>query len=271
MVLRPFIHYSSFYLIILLFLLNCDSTINPQSVASEKPFIRSIDIDPSVVQFSLESDGYRDTTLLISLTSEIILNGSSEEPSYIVTNLANREIITSGKLTDPQSNVFTTNFELSTTTTQFQNYMVQLYAFDESGNSNTAEHTIELRGFSNSRPQILMVSNPEEINRPATGEITTQFTAKATDLDGQNTIERVMVRILDILGSEVPDSPFQMFDDGTTYEDAAASDSVYSITFPIAAIPDLATQSFFLEYFAVDQGGTYSDTTRTIFKITNNQ
>jgi hypothetical protein len=62
-----------------------------------------------------------------------------------------------------------------------------------------------------------------------------------------------------------------MFDDGINYNDVAANDSVYSITFPIAAIEDRMTQSFFIEYFAIDQGGIYSDTTRTTFKITNNQ
>ncbi len=271
MVLRPPIHYSSIFLFILLFLLTCDTTSNPQLVTSEQPFVRSIDVDPAMVQFSLETDGYRDTTLVVTLSAEIQLHGSSEEPGFVVTNLSNREIVSSGKLVGSGSDLFSTDFELSTSTTQFQNYSVQVFAFDEFGNSNSAEHSIELRGFSNSRPQILAVDNPEEINRPASGEIITQFTAKVTDLDGQDTIDRVLVRIIDLLGAEVPDSPFQMFDDGMTYEDVAASDSLYSITFPIAAIPDRASQTFFIEYFAIDQGGIYSDTTRTTFKITNNQ
>jgi hypothetical protein len=254
-----------------LFLLGCDTTTNPESVIAERPNIQSISVNPAILQFSLDEDGYKDTTLTVSLNSEITLNGSQEQPSFVVTNLSNREVVSAGDLNSISGSNYAVDFELNTSTTQFQNFLVQVFAFDEFGNTNSAEHAIELIGFSNARPQILMVDNPAEINRPSSGEIITQFTAKATDLDGQDTIDRVLVRIIDILGSEVPDSPFQMFDDGINYNDVAANDSVYSITFPIAAIEDRMTQSFFIEYFAIDQGGIYSDTTRTTFKITNNQ
>lgn len=269
--LRLHFFYSSILLLIVLSLTNCDSTVTPDSAVIDLPIIESITSDPAVVQFTLENDGYKDTTVTINLSATIDLNGSSENPTYVVSLPSTREIITSGNLNSSGGTLFQTNIDFETSTTQFSNYLVQVFAFADNGNSTYAEKNIELIGFSNSRPHIIEVNNPAEVNRPSDGEIFTQFTAKVTDLDGQTTIDRVLVRILDILGADVPDSPFEMFDDGTTYSDVAASDSVYSITFPIAAIPGRETQSFFIEYFAIDQGGIYSDTTRTTFKITNNQ
>lgn len=271
LVLRTPVFYSSLTVIISLFLLNCDSTTSPQSVITERPGIQSIRALPSIVQFSLQNDGYKDTTITVILNVDVSLNGSDELPVFVITNLSDREVILSGTMNSVGGIMYQIEFDITTSTTQFANFSAQVFSFDEFGNSNSAEQNIEFRGFSNARPQILEANNVDEINRPANGEITTQFTAKVTDADGQGTIDQVLVRILDILGAEVPNSPFEMFDDGIRYEDVAANDSVYSITFPIAAVSGREAQSFFIEYFAIDQGGIYSDTTRTIFKITNNQ
>lgn len=263
--------YSSLLILLSFTYVACDSTGSPDTGITELPIINSINANPSKVQFTLDTDGYKDTTITVQLEADILLKGSSELPSYVVTDITNREFITSGRLAPTDSNSFTATIDLNTSTTEFKNYSVQIYAFNDQGNSTVAEQNIELLGFSNARPEILLVNNPAEVNRPAEGEFLTQFIAKVTDADGQATIDRVLVRILDIFGADVPDSPFEMFDDGLTYNDAQAADSVYSITFPIGAVPGRETQSFFIEYFAVDQGGIYSDTTRTTFKITNNQ
>ncbi len=269
--MKSFSFYSSLTILISLFLLSCDSTNSVESGLTERPSILSISTVPSNIDFTLAQDGYRDTTITVQLSSEINLANSQSLPGFNVRNLSTDEVINSGLMASLNGTIYSASFDIETSTTAFSNFVVQVFVFDDNGNINTAEKYIEFRGFSNARPVILEVNNPAEVNRPATGQFLTQFTAKVTDADGQQTIDRVLVRILDDSDVEVPDSPFQMFDDGVTYNDIAVNDSVYSITFPIASSENQDTQNFSIEYFAIDQGGIYSDTTRTNFTITNNQ
>jgi hypothetical protein len=268
--LRPLKHSALFLFLLPLFYVHCDTSI-PQAVTSNQSSILSIDVTPSFVQFTLQDDGYKDTTLTFEIQTEISVLGSSEISDYVVKKSSTKETVASGTLANTEDNFYIASFDLNTSTTQIQDYIVQVSVYDEYGNFNSAEYNIELIGFSNARPQILMVENPLEVNRPESGQFNTLFTAKVTDQDGQETIDRVLVRIIDVFGDELPSSPYQMFDDGTTYNDTFANDSVFTITFPIQANSERTTESYNIEYYAIDQGGIHSDTTTTTFKITNNQ
>lgn len=251
-----------------MFLLNCDSSLTTSLHSSETTYIRSLTVQPSLVKFSLDSDGYKDTTVNISVSSEIVLNNNEQVPTFVVTNLTNRKVVTSGTLTPTESNIFTTSFELETSTTINKNYIVQVFVFDNAGNSNTAEHNIEIVGFANARPEIIEVSNPTEVILPSGSDVLiVPFTAKVTDVDGQSNIDQVFIEFINSDGSIIVPSPNTLLDNGQN-EDVAADDSVYTIAFTINSDNTPANRT--ARYFAVDQAGLFSDTLTTTFNIVEN-
>ena len=250
----------------LVFFANCENATTLPSASLEQPLIKSINVSPAVVQFTLEDDGYNNTTITINLQTEILLNGSTQVPSYIVTNLSDNSVITSGKLISPEGNAFyEVNFELETSTTIIQNYIVQVYVFDDFGNSNMAEHSIELIGFANIRPEIIEVLNPTEVTIPSgDSQIIVPFAAKVTDADGQSNVDQVFIEFINSDGSILIPNPNTLLDNGKN-EDIAANDSIYTIAFTINSNNTPANRK--ARYFAVDQAGLFSDTLTTTFNI----
>lgn len=163
--------------------------------------------------------------------------------------------------------IYTLQVPLQTRTTYFNEYRVIVTAVSEMGRSTYAVASLNYKGFSEAAPQILSVTNPDSVTKPADNTDLYPFTAKVTDIEGQDTIEGVFVRIINPVSGEVNNSPFQLFDDGTNGEDITARDSVYTITFPVD--PESQAQTFDLLFYAVDKGGLTSDTLTTQFTITN--
>ena len=266
--MKHLIHYALLFFYISLLLLNCDSTVTTNLQTLDSTYISSLTVQPSFIKFSLDSDGYKDTTVNISVSSKIVLNKNELVPRFIVTNLTNRKVVTSGTLSPTESNIFTTNFELATSTTISQNYIVQVFVFDNSGNSNTAEHNIELVGFANARPEIIEVSNPTEVIIPSGSDVLiVPFTAKVTDVDGQSNIDQVFIEFINSDRSILVPKPNTLLDNGQN-EDVAANDSVYTIAFTINSNNTPANRT--ARYFAVDQAGLFSDTLTTTFNIVQN-
>jgi hypothetical protein len=265
--LRPLKHSALFLFLLPLFYVHCDTSI-PQAVTSNQSSILSIDVTPSFVQFTLEDDGYKDTTLTFEIQTEISVLGSSEVSDYVVKKNSTRETVASGTLTNTEDNFYIASFDLNTSTTQIQDYIVQVSVYDEYGNFNTAEYNIELIGFSNARPQILMVENPNEVIIPSgNDELIIPFTAKVKDADGQSNIDQVFIEFINSDGSILVPNPNTLLDNGLN-EDVAANDSVYTIAFKIDSNNTPANRT--ARYFAVDIAGLFSDTLTTTFNIVEN-
>jgi hypothetical protein len=66
---------------------------------------------------------------------------------------------------------------------------------------------------------------------------------------------------------EVQGSPFEMFDDGSTFDDDVASDSIYTWSLPVEPTNNNPNRDFNIEFYALDEGGLSSDTIRTTFSI----
>lgn len=264
--------YSSILLLIGLFFLNCDSTTAPTSLTQNVPTLTSISTTPDQVIFSQEINGYSDTTLSIKLRTEIDFADPETPPYFVVTEIESRNILYSGVLQNIDENIFDATFEFETSTTSFTTLLIEVFAYNADGKGNFAQTRLPIQGFSNNIPEVLEVDNPDVVVRPGEGEasINTFFYAKVTDKDGQQTIDRVLVRLIDLETGEVSGSPFQMFDNGSSFNDAVAADSVYTVGFEISFTTNRPDRDYRLEYYAIDQGGLHSDTLQTSFKLRSN-
>lgn len=250
---------------VLFSIINCDPTDTSSTVFGEAPVVQNLTIQPSSVVF-IPNDGFKDTTLSIYI--EATIENVSEETifGYTIRDKASQELISSGELAaETRADVFRTETGLETTTTSFENYIVEAYAYNEGGSGNFIQTPISIRGFSNNKPEILEANNPQEVQRPSSGQTTVLFTAKTTDKDGQNSIEGVFLRLISQVSGEVSGSPFQLFDNGSSQGDVAANDSVFTRSFSINSTNQL--QTYDILYYAVDKGGLVSDTAKTTFSI----
>jgi hypothetical protein len=58
-----------------------------------------------------------------------------------------------------------------------------------------------------------------------------------------------------------------MFDDGSTYTDTTANDSVYTWFQPVPPNENDPNRDFDIEFYVIDLAGLSSDTVRTTFRI----
>ncbi len=264
--LKNLTHYSSFLLIFLVVIIGCDATGEPPSTTPNAPEISNFEVSPSLVSFDKETDGYKDTTLTftISVTPEDISEPVSF--NFIVIDQLKNTLVKSGSLaTNGES--YTTNFFIETKTTSVMNLIVEVNAFNANGNSTFAQSYIEINGFQNAVPVIVFAENPSKVSLPEQGSKVVSFKAKVTDLDGQDTIDGVFLRLISTASGEVSGSPFTLQDNGTQ-EDEVAADSIFTASFTINANND--PQSYNILYYAKDIGGLVSDTTKTTFRISSN-
>lgn len=247
--------------------ISCDSTTSPENPLAESLSITTFEIIPSSVEFTLQEDGFRDTTVSLELFALVSGFSDSKAPRYAISEKSSGDIVVQGELSPLESPSF--NFSrkvgIPTTTTSFENYIINI--FFEEGSAVYAQTDFSIQGFSNNRPEILNTAGPNLINRPSSGEIPAVFTAKVTDDDGQENIDQVFIRVINQTSGEVEGSPFQMFDDGSTYTDTTANDSVYTWFQPVPPNENDPNRDFDIEFYVIDLAGLSSDTVRTTFRI----
>lgn len=245
----------------------CDETSAPASIFDDVPSIASIDVEPDTVQFNAEEDGFKDTTLLVSIFIFTVNTPDEELPVYVLSDKESGELVTAGtfEMSNSRSGNFRIEIPLETSTTSFKQFTITAYPSANIENGNFAQASLRINGISSNPPQILETDNPNEIHRPSSGYQNITFTAKVTDEDGQDTIENVFMKLISQTNGEVSNSPFPLYDDGTNGGDETAKDSLYTLTFQINDQNQPDTYS--LEYFAVDQGGLVSDTVTSTFSI----
>lgn len=248
----------------------CDETSTPASILDDEPAITRIHVQPQVVQFLAEEDGSKsDTTLTIGIFISTVNTPDEQPPVYIVSDKDSGEEIHSGifDITDSRTGNFGVDVPIETTTDSFEDFIINAYPSSDGGNGNYAQTSFKIIGIPNNPPQILETDNPDEITRPSSGNTPATFIAKVTDPDGQDTIDKVYIRIINVESGEVQGSPFEMFDDGITYDDAVENDSTYTWSLPVTPTDNNPNRSFDIEYFAIDEGGLVSDTVTSTFII----
>ena len=249
---------------------SCDDTPG-SDLGLDDPRVISISLTPSNIDF-LPSDGIKDTLVTIQVRAMVENLEENVLPRLAVFS---RDEDSSPVLTADLSSTSNTNeyeaiFELPLNTLDFLVFDVFVFSFGDFGDGNWVSSTLSVDGFANNKPVILEASNIEEVTIPTDGSsIPVQFTAKVTDEDGQNTINRVSIIFLNEDGSTLTPNPNELFDDGQAASgDLVAGDSLYTITFSIngSNTPNNRTAL----YFAIDNAGLSSDTVRTTFNIVRN-
>ena len=248
----------------------CDETPGPASVLEDAPAITRIQVQPKNVEFTIEEDGFKDdTTITVQVFVSTINISDDQPPLYIMADKGSGTEIATGTfdIINSENGDFRIEIPIETSTTSFEEFIINAFPSSNTGVGNFAQASFEISGISNNAPVILETDNPNEIQRPSSGEIPAIFTAKVTDQDNQNTIDKVFIRIINLESGEVQGSPFEMFDDGSTFGDDVANDSTYTWSLPVTPTDNNPNRSFDIKYFAIDQGGLSSDTLTSTFSI----
>ncbi len=266
--LTPKSGYSSLYLILLLFLA-CDTTTEPIDNLSLFPEVVGISILADSVIFT-RADGFTDTTITVPIDATILNTDETSTLGFVIRDAATLEDLIIGDLTAaPEENSFSGEASINTSTTSVGSFIIEVYAFDASGRGGFAQTPFYIVGFSSAPPSIIGTTSPGTIIRPLSGSIPAVFTARVTDPDGDETISQVSIRVIQN-NVDVQGSPFEMFDDGSTLGDTTANDFVFTWSQNVTPTTGEQDRDFDIEFFAIDQGGLYSDTVRTTFSIRGN-
>lgn len=256
--------YSSLVLFIGFLVLSCDPTVSPADKFLNAPTINQLSISPQEITFN-PSDGFKDTTLSISIEATIENVDSETVPSFIIRDKFSSSVAYNGILiSEGSTNIFRAVLNFETTTTSFEEFLIEAYAYNTSGNGNFYQSTFSVEGFSNDPPVLLEANNAEEVVIPSEGELIIPFRAKVFDPDGQNNIDRVLIEFINEDGSPLIPDPNLLLDNGLN-EDTVAGDSVYTIAFRINSTNTPNNRKAI--FFAIDKAGLYSDTLQTTFNI----
>ncbi|SMO34008.1 hypothetical protein [Gracilimonas mengyeensis] len=251
--------------------LGCDSTTSPRSLLDDAPGVSNLSVSPAIVSFTENADGFKDTTITLKLQFDVQNLASTDVLQYnISTKPKDRFPVktgASGQLKMGETGSFSTSqpVQFRTTTTNIWDYVVNVFVNDSSGYGNYAQTELRVNGFSSAPPKILSAENESEFQRPESGSKKAYFKATVIDVDGDSTIYGVFLRLISRRTGEASNSPFELFDDGDTYDDSAKNDSVYTINFPIYS--GNRPETYDILYFAIDNAGMVSDTARTTFTI----
>ncbi|MDZ7806854.1 MAG: hypothetical protein U5K71_07035 [Gracilimonas sp.] len=231
--------------------------------------ITHFNISPGEINFEGVTDQVFDTTLTINITGQINQISENTLTYFSITDIQNDQKIDEGNL-----NLFSVsqgigNFDqdlsLTVSTSTINNFLVIVIATDVNGNGNYAQSALKVNGISNSPPEILEVENPSEYPIPQSGTENIRFTAKVADKDGQSNIEGVFLRLISRTSGEATNSPYELYDDGQSFGDMVASDSVFTLTFPVSS--ENQPDTYDIHYFAADRAGLVSDTVKTTFTL----
>ena len=251
--------------------IHCDSLPDTPTQSYAYVDLSHFRVEPTDVNFDVEMDGFKDTTLQFTLYAQLHNSELLEYLGYIIREPRTGVILLQEQLTTPVSDPLPIDiqgtFNWETSTTNFEQLLVELYALDRYGYGIQHQATLTIEGIASSRPQIIWVNNPDSVEIP-TGSTTLiiPFQAKVTDPDGQETLDRVFIAFENEDGSILVPNPNILTDTGTGL-DEVAGDSVFTITFSVNS--SNSPQNRTVLYYARDKAGLFSDTLKSSFNIIN--
>jgi hypothetical protein len=255
------------FLCLILFI-SCETSFD-NNISNDLPFITEFSISPEDINFDNLTTEVIDTTINVNISGQVKKITEDTRLIFSVTDIQNNVQVEEGNLNltsiSPLNGNFDKNIVIEVSTSTFSNFLVVVTATDKNGNGNYAQSVLKIKGISNSAPQIIEVDNPTEYVIPQSETENIRFTAKVIDEDGQNNIQGVFLRLISRTTGEASGSPFELYDDGQSLGDQVASDSVFTLTFPVSS--DNQPDTYDIHYFATDRGGLSSDTVKTSFSL----
>lgn len=257
-------------------IVSCDDALTPKDFDEQQPYVQNLVVSPTEISFDPQRDGQKDTTLILNVTVDGFNFDVDSVPYYSVF-LGDTEspfIQKKFPVNFSPLTTFQTSIPVSTNTVIFETYTLVITPSLSGNNQNFAQAIIRQTGVPINPPEILEVNNPEEVEIPSGSDVTrVLFTAKVTDADGQDNLDRVFIDFVNEDGSILTPDPNILLDDGNNSNsngsgDATASDSVYTIQFFVDSsnTPNNRTA----RYYALDKSGLSSDTLTTTFNIVDN-
>ena len=251
--------------------IHCDSLPDTHTQSYAYVDLSHFRVEPTDVNFDVEMDGFKDTTLQFTLYAQLHNSDLLDYLGYIIREPRTGVILLQEQLPTPVSDPLPIEiqgtFNWETSTTNFEQLLVELYALDRYGYGIQHQATLTIEGIASSPPQIIWVNNPGSVEIP-TGSttLTIPFKAKVTDPDGQETLDRVFIAFENEDGSILVPNPNILTDTGTGL-DEVAGDSVFTITFSVNS--SNSPQNRTVLYYARDKAGLFSDTLKSTFNIIN--
>lgn len=253
-------------------LVSCDSTPGSVDRSQSYPIVESLHLDPDSILFS-NQDGMHDTTVAINLLASVTAALPPDSTPRYSIQMENGDVVLEGRMDPALSTgelLFGHTVNLHLNTADVATYLVYAYTFNDAGQGNWMQTRLVIRGIAANPPLLLEASNPDSVVIPAAGQTRSiDFTARATDPDGQQNIAFVRMKLYNSGETSNPINQYDLKDDGDVNGsgDATAGDSVYTRTLNINS--SNSPSDYDIYYFVLDKAGLSSDTVKTTLSIVN--
>ena len=193
--------------------IHCDNLSDTPTQSYTYVDLSDFRVEPTDISFDVDLDGFKDTTLHYTFFALLHNSEFLEHLGYIVRNPRTSEILIQESLEklviDTLPIEIQGKFSWETTTTSYEQLLLELYALDRYGYRIQHQAILSIEGIASSPPKIIWVENPNSVEIP-TGSTTLNipFQAKVTDPDGQETLDRVFIAFENEDGSRCTESVF---------------------------------------------------------------
>ena len=138
--------------------IHCDSLPDTPTQSYAYVDLSHFRVEPTDVKFDVEMDGFKDTTLQFTLYAQLHNSELLEYLGYIIREPRTGVILLQEQLTTPVSDPLPIEiqgtFNWETSTTNFEQLLVELYALDRYGYGIQHQATLTIKGIASSPPQI---------------------------------------------------------------------------------------------------------------------
>ncbi len=281
--MRPVRTYIALCILFLLTLFGCDKNqLEPFDSKDTPPLVSTLQLSPDSINIDnlVPSNGVYNVSVIVRVKASDI-DGPSDIISVLVDALrsdasiavSGNELRDDGVATDSLrgDGVFSGPIAITLSRSQAGRYGVRVRAIDRNGSeSNSLVNQLTL-ARRNSAPVLLNATTPDTIDLPASGYLTVQFTASASDSDGLADIRQVFFRRL--IPIDTSQTRFFMKDDGgldpavivagisLRSGDDIAGDGRFSFLIPVFPFPTTARRTNLFGFQAID---SFGDTSATI-------
>ena len=235
----------------------CDTAPGPSDPAGRPPSLSNFSFSPqelnlSNVDPSVIGSGNVSVDFEVQVQA-VDLDGSVDRVVFILRPpTRDARPIAFEQLPESSPGVYSLSRQFQLSTGETGNYVLSLYAVDDTGLlSNEVLGTFALINES-SPPVIESLNVPDTITRPASGTQSVVFSAQVSDPDGLDNITSVV-----FWNADNPGATISMFDDGENGGDEIGGDGLYTVTLEISSTNAAGVNRFVFQ--ATDRSGLKSE------------
>jgi len=239
--------------VLIVFFVGCDSPAGNNNLVTSPVLLSELQINPSdIIIGPATEEEIREFDFLVRANMQR-LDGFND-PIVRVVHLKNNEVLLNQGMTLTSGNTYTTEVQLSASTTELNEYQFFVFSESTTGNiSNTLSQQVRIVGALSQPPFLEFLNHPEIVTIPTSGTTPIRFEASVIHPNGQANIEQVLLDLFDSQGVQLGGTSFQM-----QLDDTPGNANIYSITFQIN--PNNQPEVYDIRAFAIDRLSVSSDT-----------